>query len=104
MKNIRLSLPKQPLLAALAVASALTLSACGADNNALPDNGGDGGDNGGGGGGDTSTSYRQFVRDAYAQAPRDMPLTVNDKEFTFDVMDTAEFDDLVQGGTIDGGS
>lgn len=90
----------------LMLASAFALAGCNSGNGRIDDdNGGDGGDGGGGGGGgDTSTSYRQFVRDAYAQAPSDMPLTVNDKEFTFDVMDTAEFDDIVQGGTIDGGS
>ncbi|WP_258807299.1 hypothetical protein [Pseudidiomarina sp. CB1] len=88
----------------LVLASAFALTGCdGSSSKAGDDNGGDGG-GGGGGGGDTNTSYRQFVRDAYAQAPTDMPLTVNDKEFTFDVMDTAEFDDLVQGGSIDGGS
>ncbi|WP_258240008.1 hypothetical protein [Pseudidiomarina homiensis] len=88
----------------LVLASAFALAGCGGSSSkAGDDNGGDGGGDGGGGG-DTSTSYRQFVRDAYAQAPSDMPLTVNDKEFTFDVMDTAEFNDLVQGGTIDGGS
>ncbi len=92
-------------LALVLVTSALALSGCNDDRGARGGN--DGGDNGGGGGdggGDTSTSYRQFVRDAYAQEPNAMPLTVNDKEFTFDVMDTAEFDDLVQGGSIDGGS
>lgn len=89
---------------ALLLLSAFALSGCGGSSTKSNDDagGGDGGDNGGGG--DTTTSYRQFVRDAYAQDANAIPLTVNDKEFTFDVMDTAEFDDLVQGGTIDGGS
>lgn len=93
------------LMALLLVTSSLALVGCdgssGGSDNGAGDGGGGGGDDGGG---DVSTSYRQFVRDAYAQAPNDAPLTVNDKEFNFDVMDTAEFDDLVQGGTIDGGS
>lgn len=86
--------------------SLASLSGCGGDDspNPPPPTGGGGGGGDGGDGGDTSTSYRQFVRDAYAQMPTDAPLTVNDKEFSFDVMDTAEFDDLVQGGTVDGGS
>ncbi|WP_417687955.1 hypothetical protein [Pseudidiomarina sp.] len=84
--------------------SAFALAGCDGSSSDAGDKGnGDGGD-GGGGGGDTTTSYRQFVRDAYAQNPNDAPLTVNDKEFNYDVMDTAEFNDLVQGGTIDGGS
>lgn len=88
---------------ALILFSAFALAGCdGSSSKADDDTGGGGGDNGGGG--DTTTSYRQFVRDAYAQDADAMPLTVNDKEFTYDVMDTAEFDDLVQGGTVDGGS
>jgi len=88
---------------ALLLLSAFALAGCDGSSSDAGDIGnGDGGD--GGGGGDTATSYRQFVRDAYAQNPNDSPLTVNDKEFNYDVMDTAEFNDLVQGGTIDGGS
>lgn len=88
----------------LLLVAAFALVGCDGSSSSPDMGGGDGGDNGGDNGGDTSTSYRQFVRDAYAQGPMDQALTVNDKEFVFDVMDTAEFDDLVQGGTIDGGS
>ena len=89
----------------LILVSAFALSGCdGSSSKTGGDTGGGGGDGGDNGGGDMNTSYRQFVRDAYAQDASAMPLTVNDKEFTFDVMDTAEFDDLVQGGTIDGGA
>lgn len=90
----------------LLLLSAFALAGCDGSSSEAGDkgNGDGGGGGGGGGGGDTTTSYRQFVRDAYAQNPNDAPLTVNDKEFNYDVMDTAEFNDLVQGGTIDGGS
>ncbi|MDN7124559.1 hypothetical protein [Pseudidiomarina terrestris] len=54
------------------------------------------------GGGDDSTSFRILVRDAYAQESTAAPITVNDKDIDFDVLDTAEFDDLIASGTING--
>ncbi len=56
----------------------------------------------GGGDGDDTVSFRTLVRDAYAQEPHAAPLTINDKDIEFDVMTTAEFDDLVASGTIHG--
>ncbi|MGQ4276436.1 hypothetical protein ACQ5ES_05255 [Pseudidiomarina sp. E22-M8] len=54
------------------------------------------------GGGDDTVSFRILVRDAYAQEATAEPITVNDKDIDFDVLDTAEFDDLIASGTING--
>lgn len=45
-----------------------------------------------------TVSTANYVRDAFTQGPRDEPLSVNGREFTDDVADTAEFADLVSEG------
>ncbi|CAM3701219.1 Ig-like domain-containing protein [Rheinheimera salexigens] len=45
-------------------------------------------------------SFRSLVRESYAQTAQSMPLAVNGREISQDVLDTAEFDDLVVSGTV----
>lgn len=47
-------------------------------------------------------SFRSAVREAYAQDAQSAPLSVNGREYDQDVMDTAEFDDLVAAGEVSG--
>ncbi len=45
-----------------------------------------------------TVSTAAYVRDAFNQDERAQPLSVNGREFTDDVADTAEFADLVSEG------
>ncbi|MCC5452304.1 Ig-like domain-containing protein [Rheinheimera sp. UJ51] len=45
-------------------------------------------------------SLRSAVRDAYAQDAQSKPLSVNGRAFNQDVLDTAEFADLVAAGVV----
>jgi hypothetical protein len=45
-------------------------------------------------------SFRSLVREAYAQTAQAKPLAVNGREISQNVLDTAEFDDLVASGTV----
>lgn len=47
-------------------------------------------------------SFRSAVRESYGQDAQDTPLSVNGREYDQDVMDTAEFDDLVASGEVSG--
>ncbi|CAI8156367.1 MAG: Uncharacterised protein [Pseudidiomarina mangrovi] len=49
-----------------------------------------------------AVSLRSVVRQAYEQTINDEPLTVNARDFQQDVLDTAEFDDLVAAGEVGG--
>ncbi|RUO66424.1 hypothetical protein SAMN06297229_0066 [Pseudidiomarina planktonica] len=47
-------------------------------------------------------SFRDSVRDAYSQSAQATPLAVNGRNYEQDVMNTAEFDDLVAAGEVSG--
>lgn len=47
-------------------------------------------------------SFRDSVRDAYSQNAQSTPLAVNGRNYEQDVMNTAEFDDLVAAGEVSG--
>lgn len=47
-------------------------------------------------------SFRDSVRDAYSQNAQATPLAVNGRNYEQDVMNTAEFDDLVAAGEVSG--